>query len=239
MGGFSPDDALRILHAAGMVALRDEHGDEVVVEVTGVRPGGLDGTAPRLAVAGGMPLMTRLVTPSGEPWALRFVIDGAGFATHETASVVLRLESAEPDMHRRGAPRLQTGGKAWLTAVSCQEVVDGDRVDGTIRDISVSGIGFTSARVLRLGDRLTFHGRFFSDSVQAEVRVASVRPSGIPERAIYGCHFIEIDEHNHDRIERLLTGERAPSADLSSIHTLVELQREAHRASPRKRRFFR
>jgi hypothetical protein len=36
MGGFSPDDALRILHAAGMVALRDDHGGEVVVEVTGV-----------------------------------------------------------------------------------------------------------------------------------------------------------------------------------------------------------
>lgn len=239
MGGFSPDDALRILHEAGVVALRDEHGAEVVVEVTGVHAGGLDGSAPRLAVAGGMLLTTRLVTPSGEPWALRFVLERAGFATHETASVELRLESAEPDMHRRGAPRLQTGGKAWLTAVNCQEVVDGDRVDGTIRDISVSGVGFTSARVLRLGDRLTFYGRFFSDSVQAEVRVASIRPSGIPERAIYGCHFIEIDEHNHDRIERLLVGERAPSADLSSIHSLVELQREAHRASPRKRRFFR
>jgi hypothetical protein len=239
MGGFSPDDALRILHAAGMVALRDDHGGEVVVEVTGARPRGLSGTAPRLAVAGGMVLMTRLVTPSGEPWALRFVIDRAGFATHETASVELRLDSAEPEMHRRGAPRLQTGGKTWLTAVNCQEVVDGDRVDGTIRDISVSGVGFTSARVLRLGDRLTFNGRFFSDSVQAEVRVASIRPSGVLEQAVYGCHFIEIDADNHDRIERLLTGQRAPSADLSSIHTLVEQQREAHRASPRKRRFFR
>ena len=93
--------------------------------------------------------------------------------------------------------------------------------------------------MLRLGDRLTFHGRFFSDSVQAEVRVASIRPSGIPERAIYGCHFIEIDEDSLDQIERLLRGERAPSADLSSIHTLVERQREAHRTSPRKRRFFR
>ena len=167
------------------------------------------------------------------------MIDEAGFATHEAASVALRLKSAALDARRRSAPRLETGGKAWLTAVSCQEVVDGDRVDGTIQDISVSGVGFTSSRVLRPGDRLTFHGRFFSDSVCAEVRVASIRPSGIPERAVYGCRFIEMDDDSRDRIERLLRGQRAPSADLSSIHTLVERQREAHRAAPRRRRFFR
>ena len=165
------------------------------------------------------------------------MIDEAGFATHEAASVALRLKSAALDARGRSAPRLQTGGKTWLTAVSCQEVVDGDRVDGTIQDISVSGVGFTSSRVLRPGDRLTFHGRFFS--VCAEVRVASIRHSAFPERAVYGCRFIEIDDDGRDRIERLLRGERAPSADLSSIHTLVERQREAHRAAPRRRRFFR
>jgi hypothetical protein len=119
--------------------------------------------------------------------------------------------------------------------VNCQQVVDGDRVDGTIQDISVSGVGFTSSRVLRIGDRLQFHGRFFSDEVEGEVRVASVRPSAIADRSIYGCQFIHLDDESRGRVERLLRGERAPSADLSLIRNLLEEQRE----SPRKRRFFR
>jgi hypothetical protein len=239
MGELSPGQALRILQAAGEIALRDRDGHELAVDVRGVVADGLDGTAPRLAVAGGMTLTSRLVTPSGDPWLLDFVIDEATFLTRERAAVRLRLARLTPDPHRRLAPRLSTGGTVWLSAVNCQDVVDGDRVDGTIRDISVSGVGFSSSRVLRVGDRLMFHARFFSDPVEAEVRVASIRPSSIPGHANYGCLFLEIDDSSQRRIERLLRGERTPSADLSLIHGLVEQQREAHREAPRKRRFFR
>ncbi len=234
---FSPGEALGILQAAGEVALRDPDGHEVTVDVHGVLADGLQGTAPRLAVAGGMSLTARLVMPTGEPWLLGFVIDEATFLNHERTDVRLRLERCIPDPHRRLSPRLRTGGTAWLSAVNCQDVVDGDRVDGTIMDISVSGVGFSSSRVLRVGDRLLFHGRFFSDPVEAEVQVASVRPSDIPDRAIYGCLFLDIDGSSHEQIERMLRGERAPSADLSLIHSLVEQQRDTHRDAPRKRLF--
>jgi hypothetical protein len=235
MGEMSPVEALQILRAAGELALRDADGHEVSLTVAEVVADGLEGTAPRLAVAADMVLTTRLVSPDGDPWVLRFVVEQARFATQETADVRLRLDLCQPDPHRRLAPRLRTGGKAWLTAISCQEVVDGDRVDGSIQDISESGVAFGSSRVLRKGDRLTFHGRFFSDEVVAELRVISARPSAVADRTVYGCQFIEIDESSHAIIGRLLRGERAPSADLSLIHSLVEEQREA----PRKRRFFR
>jgi hypothetical protein len=235
MSEISTGDALRILHAAEQVALRDPDGNELPLMVTGEHADGLEGFAPRFAVSVGMTLTTRVVSPDGEPWALRFVIDEATIASPDTAAVRLRLERCQLDPFRRLAPRLHTGGAAWLIAVNCQQVVDGDRVDGTIQDISVSGVGFTSSRVLRVGDRLRFHGRFFSDEVEGEVRVATVRPSSIADRSIYGCQFIQLSDESRARVERLLRGERAPSADLSLIRSLLEEQRE----SPRKRRFFR
>jgi hypothetical protein len=213
MSEISTGDALRILHAAEQVALRDPDGNELPLTVTGERADGLDGFAPRVAVSVGMTLTTRVVSPDGEPWALRFVIDEATIASPDTASVRLRLERCQFDPFRRLAPRLHTGGSAWLIAVNCQQVVDGDRVDGTIQDISV----------------------FFSDEVEGEVRLASVRPSAIPDRSIYGCQFIRIDDENRQRVERLLRGKRAPRADLSPIRSLLEEQRE----SPRERRFVR
>jgi hypothetical protein len=213
MSEISTGDALRILHAAEQVALRDPDGNELPLTVTGERADGLDGFAPRVAVSVGMTLTTRVVSPDGEPWALRFVIDEATIASPDTASVRLRLERCQFDPFRRLAPRLHTGGSAWLIAVNCQQVVDGDRVDGRIQDISV----------------------FFSDEVEGEVRLASVRPSAIPDRSIYGCQFIRIDDENRQRVERLLRGKRAPRADLSPIRSLLEEQRE----SPRERRFVR
>ena len=99
---------------------------------------------------------------------------------------------------------------AWLAAVNCQHVVDGDRVDGTMVDLSVDGVAFATNRVLRPGDRLLFHGRFFAEHVDADVRVSSVRESAAPGRLIVGCSFVEIDPENRARVERLAARDPRP-----------------------------
>jgi hypothetical protein len=72
--------------------------------VTGEHADGLEGFAPRLAVSVGMTLTTRVVSPDGEPWALRFVIDEATIASPDTAAVRLRLERCQLDPSA-GSPR--------------------------------------------------------------------------------------------------------------------------------------
>jgi hypothetical protein len=107
--------------------------------------------------------------------------------------------------------------------VNCQHVVDGDRVDGTMVDLSREGVAFATNRVLRPADRLTFHGRFFADTVEAEVRVTSVREAA-SGRLVVGCSFIEINAENRARVARLAANAPAdprPSATFSDLRLLA------------------
>ena len=122
----------------------------------------------------------------------------AEVAGPDTARIELRPERVVPDEQRRNDPRFPAGGEAHLVAVNCQEVVDGDNVRGRIVDVSASGVAITTDRVLRRGDRLRFLGRFFTEAIEAEVRVMSIRGADTGRR-IYGCRFLEIDAQSRDR----------------------------------------
>jgi hypothetical protein len=90
-------------------------------------------------------------------------------------------------------------------------------------DLSREGVAFATNRVLRPSDRLTFHGRFFADTVEAEVRVTSVREAA-SGRLIVGCAFIEIDAENQARVERLAANAPAqgrPAATFSELRLLA------------------
>src|SRR5437762_1002497 len=99
-------------------------------------------------------------------------------------------------------------------------LVEGERVTATAPRLSV-----TTARVLRVGDRLLFHGRFFADSISGEVRVASVRPATAPGQTVVGCRFLDIDDGSVAKIDRILNGGREPDSrsagfDVSSLRDL-------------------
>ncbi|MDX6533792.1 MAG: PilZ domain [Gaiellales bacterium] len=237
----SPGDAVRILRSAGQIGLWDADGGAVPVTVTDQIGRELIGTAPRFTVSGGQLLSTRLLTSDGDPHTVRLVVEEAAYESPELARVRLAIESVELDPRHRRAPRLRSGGTAWLTALNCQEVVDGDRVDGTIVDVSASGVAFSSNRVLRRGDCLEFHGRFFSETVDGEVRVASLRQAAVPDRTIYGCEFIAMDDETREQVDRIVSGERRTSVDLSAIQALVQAHRsaDAARETGRRRRFLR
>jgi hypothetical protein len=156
------------------------------------------------------------------------VVDEAEFYSHDLARARVRAEEVSADDSRRRNPRIPAGGIAWLAAVNCQHVVDGDRVDGTMVDLSIDGVAFATNRVLRPSDRLMFHGRFFAEQVDAEVRVTSVRESSAAGRTIVGCSFIDIDSANRARVERLTSGEphpaqpAAPAFDVARLRLLAD-----------------
>ena len=168
-------------------------------------------TAPRLQVAGGMRLRGRLIAADGEPWVVSLVVDEADFYSHDLARVRLPRRRGGRRRQPPAQPARPRRDDSWLAAVNCQHVVDGDRVDGTMVDLSLEGVAFATNRVLRPSDRLTFHGRFFAEQVDAEVRVTSVRESGVAGRLVVGCNFIDIDAANRGRVERLTSGESRPA----------------------------
>ena len=209
---------------SGLAAdLESEHGATVTVQPSGMAGDTVWVTAPRLQVAGGMRLRGRLLDVDGEPWIVSLVVDEADYHSHDLARVRLRADAVTADASRRRSPRVRAGGIAWLSAVNCQNVVDGDRVDGTMVDLSRDGVAFATNRVLRPSDRLTFHGRFFADTVEAEVRVTSVRDAA-SGRLVVGCAFIEIDAENRARVERLAANAPAqgrPAASFSELRLLA------------------
>jgi hypothetical protein len=228
MSSLSRQQAISMLFSGLEADLETEDGATVTVQPSGMAGDTAWVTAPRLQVAGGMRLHGRLVAADGEPWVVSFVVDEAEFYSHDLARVRLRADEVVADNSRRRNPRIPAGGIAWLAAVNCQNVVDGDRVDGTMVDLSLDGVAFATNRVLRQADRLTFHGRFFAEQVDAEVRVTSVRESSAAGRLIVGCSFIDIDTDNRARVARLTSGEsrQAPHAaaafDVARLRVLAD-----------------
>ena len=215
-------DALPVLRAARALGLRTRDGAEVPVEVVEIEGDRLIGIAPRFRVSAGLELSARIVDPGGEPWTMQLRVVRAEVAGSDTARIELRPERVVPDEQRRNDPRFPAGGEAHLVAVNCQEVVDGDTVSGRIVDVSASGVAITTDRVLRRGDRLRFLGRFFTEAIEAEVRVMSIRGADTGRR-IYGCRFLEIDDESRARLQRVLDDDRpAPaSIDLGALRDLM------------------
>jgi hypothetical protein len=223
MASLSRQQAISMLFSGLAADLEAEEGATVTVQPSGMAGDTVWVTAPRLQVAGGMRLRGRLLDADGEPWIVALVVDEADYHSHDLARVRLRADAVTADASRRRNPRVRTGGIAWLSAVNCQHVVDGDRVDGTMVDLSRDGVAFATNRVLRPSDRLTFHGRFFADTVEAEVRVTSVREAS-SGRMVVGCAFIEIDAENQSRVERLAANAPAggrPAATFSELRLLA------------------
>ncbi len=222
MKELSVHDVLPVLCAAREVSLRGRDGAELPVSVERIEGSTLFATAPRFRVTLGIEVTGRVVDPRGEPWSVRLRLDRAEVIDQDTARIELRVVAVEQDDQRRLDPRTPAGGAVLLVAVNCQEVVDGDRITGRLVDVSASGVAITCDRVLRRGDRLAFQGRFFTEAIDAEVRVVSIRGADTGRR-IYGCRFLEMDVDSRDRLTRVLSGDRpqVASIDVGALRDLM------------------
>jgi hypothetical protein len=204
MQALSASAALRLLFASRHATLETSDGDVIPVQAVSLEPESALVTAPRLRVSGAMRLVGRILAEDGSPWEVVLRVADAEYASRDLAKVTLVVDGVGPDATRRRTPRMPVGGVAWLVAVNCQNVVDGDRVDGTMVDLSLTGVAFSTLRSLRRGDRLDFHGRFFADVIESEVIVQSVRPGTTPGRIVTGCAFVDPGLELEARVRRIL-----------------------------------
>lgn len=230
MTPLSPVDAMSLLFARPEAELELDGGGLLRVTRMSVDGERAVVTAPRLSVATGMTLTGRVVGPDSRPWEIHLLVEDASYHTPDLAMVRMHPTAIRVDESRRAAERVPIGGVAWLEAVNCQDVVDGDRVEGTLEDLSRTGVAFTTARLLRVGDRLIFHGRFFADSISGEVRVASVRPSSAPGHTLVGARFLELDRESVARVDRILSGGREPVPESPGGLSLAALRELAANA---------
>jgi hypothetical protein len=224
----SPADAMSLLFNRPDVELELDGGGILRIHLISLEGERATVTAPRLSVATGMTLTGRVVGPDARPWELHHRKILCVVAGVVDVQVQLVPGTIRVDESRRASERVPIGGVAWLEAVNCQEVVDRDRVDGTLDDLSRTGVAFTTARVLRVGDRLMFHGRFFADSISGEVRVASVRPAHQPGHTVVGCRFLHVDTDSIAKIDRVLSGgqepDEQPGLSIAALRELVVVE---------------
>ncbi|HEY0389326.1 MAG TPA: PilZ domain-containing protein [Gaiellales bacterium] len=218
----------------------DEHDRELELTPTSHDGTRLTVTAERLRIGEGGEIVARVHGDDLRPWIVRFGIESAAYHTPEHALVVLRARGIRLDERHRQADRTPLGGHARLVAVNCQDVVDGDVVEGSILDVSDSGVALLTRRLLRQGDRLQFTGRFFATVVEAEVRVARVTESA-GQRHV-GCMFIAISGADRAKLRKVTTARPGGgTADFSILHQLAAEReaREAEEQTSRWRRLFR
>jgi hypothetical protein len=237
MARLTPTEATRRLFAVPSQQLELEDGGHLPVYATAVHGTAVTGTAPRLKIAAGMRMVGRVVADDERPWAITFLVEEANYHSDQLARVKLRAVRLALDDTRRGSVRVPAGGAASLTAINCQNVVDGDRVEATVTDLSETGVGLSTNRILRRGDRLLFAARFFTEEIRAEVRVASVRESP-GSRPVVGARFIAIDRENQLRLERVLEGNDSRRPPEMNLYGLRELA-QAPATSSRWRRLLR
>jgi PilZ domain len=161
----------------------------------------------------GATLFGSVVDASGVPWRIDLVVESE---RDRDGSAHLALRPAGIDRLERHTPfQLEIGGSATLEAVECGGLHTGVEVLGRVVGLSATGVTFATPKPLRTGDRLRFHGRFFSEEVRAGVRVLAVDVESEGGGLMVSCWFEEIDEAGRESVDRVLDHALHPEAPIS------------------------
>ena len=178
-GGISQpsfERAVELLSRTGSADFERDIGGTLTVAITRTFGTQLTGTADHMRIVGGVELAGRVVV-AGRRYRVTMMCERAVLETANDARIRLRAV----DVSEEGAETIVLASRQTLqrpgrmTAIYCQDVVDGDVVDGTIIDLTRLGVTFQTARLLRRGDRLFLRARFFAEPLETTVRVASSR----------------------------------------------------------------
>lgn len=221
-----------MLGSKAVIAVDEASGRELELTPLSYEGTRLTATADRLRIGESDVLQARVHGDDLRPWLVSFEIESAAFESAQLAKVVLRARSIRLDERHRQADRTSLGGHARLVAVNCQNVVDGDVVEGSIVDVSDSGVALLTRRLLRAGDRLDFSGRFFATVVTAEVRVARV--TKIDDQLLAGCTFISIAPTERRKLREVTAVRPAGEpADLSLLQFMAAQRMACEEEEPR------
>jgi hypothetical protein len=161
----------------------------------------------------GSTLVGAVTDNTGTPWRVDLVVESErerGDRSH------LALRRSCVDRLERHVPfQLDIGGSATLDAMECGGLHEGTEVLGRVVGLSATGVTFATLKPLRTGDRLRFHGRFFTEEVRAVVRVLAVDAETEGGGLLVGCWFEDIDADGRDAVDRVLDHALHPEAPIS------------------------
>jgi len=156
---------------------------------------------PRLQM-GGVDELTLRFAVGAQPWRARFQLTEAEYHSFEQAIGVLQLIEIEEDGAGRQAARVELHEAAVLTAIFCQNAVDGNEYEVRVDDISETGIQLTAELQVERNDEfavsLTLGGR----RTRIEAKAANVS-EGSYGRYTVGARITKIAESDVLAIRRL------------------------------------
>jgi hypothetical protein len=180
-----------------------ERGTEIEVWTISSAGRSVRASAPRLEVAEGMSLVTRLVL-DGIPHRVELTIAHAEVQSERRAALELLVTGATSDRYERRGERFEIRISASLTAIVCDRLVPGEVLPAQILDLSTSGFRARVAETgLRPGDRLRIYARLMEGTIDCEARVMRCEP--LPGGGVTaGCAFLQPTVETRTAIERSL-----------------------------------
>lgn len=208
------DSALALLFGdSGIGDLETDTGERLTAVVE-YRIGGLVTVSTDHGLVGtGATLAGSIVDEAGAPWRVDLRVESER-ERGDRAHLALRPEGIN-HLERLVTAELEIGGSATLEAMECGGLYEGAEVLGRVVGLSATGVTFATVKPLRTGDRLRFHGRFFSEEVRAVVRVVSVDAEAEGGGLMVGCLFADIDDEGSSAIDRVLDHALHPDAPIS------------------------
>ena len=183
-------EAAALLAAASVVDVETDREESVELWTISSEGQSVAASAPRLAVASGMRLECRLATDE-VPLHVWAVIETAEYRSQARAALRLRVIDVESEGYERRTQRMPISASAVVRASVCDRIPSGESIAARIVDLSESGAGLLMDDIRpRPGDRMWLAARFIEGELNADMRVAHVRPTGRGAETMVGCSFI-------------------------------------------------
>ncbi len=184
-------EAAALLAAASVVDVETDRGESVELWTISSEGQSVAASAPRLAVASGMRLECRLTTDES-PLHVWAVIESAEYRSQARAALTLRVIDVESEGYERRAPRMPLAASGVVRAGVCDRIPPGETIPARIVDLSEAGVGvLVDDNRPRPGDRIWLAARFIEGELNADLRVAHVRPTGRGGEMVVGCSFVD------------------------------------------------
>ena len=184
------EEAASLLVAASAIEVETDRGDQLELWTISHDGAVVSASGPRLAVAQGMHLRHRTLTPAG-PVTVGCVIEHAAYRSATRAAISIRVtEVLLETQRRRRFERFTLAAAATLRAQICDRIVPDEVIVVTVVDLSKTGLGVkTSDNRFRVGDRLLLSARFLEGEIASEIRVARVARDR--HVVVVGCMFLD------------------------------------------------
>jgi PilZ domain len=156
---------------------------------------------PRLKLGGVQQLTLRFAVGS-QPWRATFELEQAEYHSFEQAIAELRLIEIERDGPGRQAARVTLRAAGVITAIFCQNAVDGNEYDVIVADVSETGVQFSTEFQLEPRDQFSLVTRLDGRRLRIEAQAVQVSPAAYGRYTV-GAKTTEIADSDVMAIRRL------------------------------------